>query len=531
MAEPDKISSARRMAQILAVGTLLLFVKSVFFDFINLDDPQYIENNPHVISGLTLEGIRWAFALDNTQGGFWIPMTHLSLMLDVTLFGHHAAGFHLVNVLFHMANTLLLFHLFRRLTNRFWESAWVATLFAVHPQHVEAVAWVVERKEVLAAFFGLLALWQYILYVETRRATPLPPSGSWWHNPHYLLIFPLLMCSLWSKPMWVTLPGVFLLLDWWPLDRQKQATWSHLIREKIPLLLPVLLAAGMALLRTDDPDLKHSWAVLPLSARIGNFLISLATYLRQTVWPSDLSIFYLHPYLEKTPPATLELAAGTGVMVVLTALAFMTRRTRPYLLVGWLWFLGGLVPVSGLAQSGNQGMADRFVYYPHMGLLMAMVWGGAAMLPQQRFWRRSLLALGVVATFALTVVTWRQLDTWLNSGTVWSHAVRMNQNNHYAHALLHGFYSKQKNVPPSHTHIDAALRLRPDHTDYILLKAVVFLEEGREDKFIEWVHKAEQIKPNSPNIIVMREVISTIGGDMKRAYDRLHLQDIAVPHQ
>ncbi|MBF0153516.1 MAG: hypothetical protein HQL64_07235 [Magnetococcales bacterium] len=518
MTHTEYISRERRVAQILALGILILYAKVVFFDFVSFDDAIYVTDNEKVLSGVTMEGLRWAFSL-HTKDMFWIPVTQLSLMLDASLFGSHAAGYHLVNVFFHIANALLLFYLLRRLTDRFWESAWVAALFAVHPQHVEAVAWVVERKEVLAAFFGLLTLGQYARYVDQRNQGQ--DSVFFLKNTHYLLALFLFMCSLWSKAMWVTLPAVFLLLDGWPLQRLSREKWRYLLWEKLPFLVPVGLVVGMTLWRTNDPLLKFTWEKLPLTARLGNMLVSLTAYVRQTVWPSDLAVFYPHPYLEDTPPSTLELAIGAGLLLVLSGLVVALLKTRPYLFVGWFWFLGGLVPVSGIAQSGRQGMADRFAYYPHIGLFVAVVWGVAALIPHRQSWRRLLLPVGVGVLLALMVVTWRQLDVWFNSGTVWSHAVRVTRNNSYAHCMLAGYYMETGNHTLAHAHIDEALRLRPLQVDFILSKAMFFFREGRMREFLDWVYRAEMEDPKAPNVILFKEKIILVSANLSQAYATL----------
>ncbi len=378
------------------------FVPSLDCGFVNYDDPNYVTQNPHVRAGLTPEGTLWAFSFHESN---WHPLTWLSLQLDASLGGADPRGFHRTNVLLHGANAALLFLALRALTGAFWRSAAVALLFAVHPLRVESVAWVSERKDVLSALFGLLALGAYAHYVHA------PALG------RYLAVLGLFALSLLAKPMLVTLPCLLLVLDWWPLRRIREpGSWRGLVGEKLPLL-GLAVACCVVTFRAQAADgAVRDWQAFPLSVRLGNAAVGYVAYPGKTVWPLNLAVFYPHP--GAALPAW-RVAAAALLLVALTAGAVALRRRAPYLLAGWLWYVGTLVPVIGIVQVGGQAYADRYTYFPQVGLLIAVCWGAAEL---ARGRAGDALAAGAVTAVALAALTWDQQSVWHDSAALWGHA-------------------------------------------------------------------------------------------------------------
>jgi tetratricopeptide (TPR) repeat protein len=398
----------------LALVAFTVFSPAQGNGFVNLDDPIYVVQNPEVRPGLSWRGIQWAFTTFDAAN--WHPLTWLSLQLDATWSRKpdgelDPGGFHLTSVLLHAASTALLFLALRSLTVAVWRSAAVALLFAVHPLRVESVAWVAERKDVLSVFFGLLALWAYAEYArgpDVRR---------------YLLVTAAFVASLLSKPMLVTLPFLLLVLDWWPLGRARTARdWLRLATEKLPLFALAAASSVVTYYAQKAGEAVRDLEHFSLPARAGNAACAYAAYLVKTVWPSGLSVFYPHPYYDfgsGSGRRVAEVAGSAVLLAALTAGAAAMRRRAPYLLAGWLWFLGTLVPVIGLVQVGKQAYADRYTYFPQIGLLLAVCWGVAALTrarPRVAAWAAAAAAL------ALAGVTLVQLQTWKNSRSLWEHA-------------------------------------------------------------------------------------------------------------
>ncbi len=456
---------------LLAVATAAVYWPAVGFDFVNYDDTEFVALNPHVQGGLTWANVRWAFGTG--LDGNWVPLTWLSYMLDVEWSGATAAGPHLTNILLHAANTLLVFLLFRRLTGAHWPSAVLAGLFGLHPLHVESVAWVAERKDMLSTLFFLLSLWAYLRYAQGRSRAEsrgrraesshlaLAPRPSALDYGLALIFFALgLMC----KPMVVTLPFVLLLLDYWPLRRIKlddmstrRATLPRLIGEKIPFFMLTAIAAALAIYIQHQGRAMESLASRPASLRLSNALVAYARYLGKTFWPVDLT----NPYL-LTPhlPWGQVLAAGALVMG-LSIGAILAARKYPYGLVGWLWFLGTMIPVIGLVQVGVQSMADRYTYIPLLGVFWIVVWAAAGLI---RSWQ---LPGGVVALAALLLLgtcaarTRAQLDYWQNGESLFRHAIATTKNNFVAYEGLGWTLYTQGRLDESVFYHLKALELRP----------------------------------------------------------------------
>ncbi len=407
------------IATVLLAGTILLFSRVLAYGFINYDDPRYILNNPHVRAGLAWDSIVWAFT---GRADYWHPLTWISHMLDWQLYGEAAGGHHLTSVFWHAINAILAFFVFRRLTGAEWTSALAAALFAWHPLRVESVAWITERKDVMSGTFFLLTLWAYAAYAERRRDN----RRAW---PAYALTLGLFLGGLMAKPSLVTLPAVLWLLDYWPLCRAERTSRIALAMEKIPFcVLSVAIAiVTVAMQRDSGAFTLH----LPLGARAGNAAVSVVRYVAKFFWPSDLAIIYPHPGWW---PAWQVLGAVL-LIVAVTAGAWWQRRQRPWLVVGWLWFLVMLLPSIGLVQVGPQAMADRYTYLATLGIELALLWTLRDWTSQNR-WRWILASLGVVALAGGAARTWQQEALWRDPLTLYRHATAVTVQNDVAHAYL-----------------------------------------------------------------------------------------------
>ena len=451
------------------------------FDFVNFDDADYISSNPHVRNGITLEGIRWAFVSGDSAN--WFPLTRLSHMLDCQFFGLQSGWHHLTNVFFHLAATWLLFAFLYRTTRARWPSALVAFLFALHPLHVESVAWVAERKDVLSAFFWFLALWAYGRYAER------PGPG------RYALVLAAFCGGLMAKPMIVTLPFVLLLLDVWPLRRTDTAGWGKILGEKIPLFALSAAAAATTYMVQAGSGAVRALGPVPIGLRIENALVSYVVYAAKMFWPARLAVFYPYPPAVPVWEAALCGAALAGVSVL------VARRFRacPYLAVGWAWYLGTLVPVIGLIQVGAQARADRYMYVPMAGLAIMVAWGAADLLARYPRLRPAAIAVAAAACAILTAVTWVQIGYWENSRSLFQHAVEVTEGNYLAHQNLAEELAKiPGRRPEAISHYQAALRIQPDYFDaHLHLGLVLSNTPGDLPEAISQYGAALRIEPDS----------------------------------
>ena len=417
----------------LFLGTLLVFSRAIGNDFVNYDDPVYVTENPPVQTGLTLEGIRWALTTGTAAN--WHPLTWISHMADWSVFEDDPRGHHAVSVVWHALNTVLVFLLFRRLTNAFWLSAFSAALFAWHPLRVESVAWIAERKDVLSSFFGLVALWAYVVYTQQR-------SAKW-----YWLSLGIFALGLLAKPMLVTLPVIMLLLDIWPLQRFRSAPRL----EKLPFFLLAAGSCGITL------AVQHAGGsisgVLALRARIANGFVAILGYLGKIFWPNDLSVLYPHPGF--WPVTTI--AASVLLFILVTAAALSQFRDRPWLAIGWFWFLIMLLPVLGFVQIGLHYMADRYTYLPTLGLQLAL-------LPAFAKSRRPVFVLAAVAVLSACVLrTWGQLGVWKNSFTLFDHALSVTHNNYLAYNNRGLFFDRAGRLDEAMADYRQALTIKADY--------------------------------------------------------------------
>jgi tetratricopeptide (TPR) repeat protein len=422
---PKRLTAVISLA--LAVGTFAVYWPILGHAFLNYDDPDYILGNPHVKSGLTWPGIIWAFQ-PNAYAANWHPLTWISHMMDCQFFGVQPAGHHFVNVLFHTANTLLLFVLLKNLTGAIWRSACVAALFAWHPMHVESVAWAAERKDVLSALFWMLTLLCYTRYAKSD----VPKTGQpvWHPILFYCLALLFFACGLMSKPMVVTLPFVLLLLDFWPLQRLTPSTILRLLVEKIPFFLLMFASCLMTLFA--QKDALWSSASLPLQFRIANALMSYIRYISRIFYPTKLALIY--PYPHSWPLGGV--IAAAVVLIILSAIFIFQVRRFPYLAAGWFWFLGTLVPAIGLVQVGVQAMADRYTYLPSIGIFILTVWGINDLLDSSARKTTICSFAGSAALTACLVLTRSQLGYWQNSLTIFAHTVAVTGDNYAADDCL-----------------------------------------------------------------------------------------------
>jgi len=388
----------------LVVATLLTYAGCLQNGFVNFDDDRYVVTNPHVRQGICASGIVWAFSTSYFAN--WHPLTWLSLELDTTLFGPKPSGYHATNLLLHCANTLLLFRLLSRMTGAVGASAAVAGFFAVHPLHVESVAWIAERKDVLSGLFFLLALWAYHRYV-------LSPSCQ-----RYFVILSTYAIGLTAKPMLVTLPFVLVLLDHWPLGRLRINL--RCLAEKGPLLAMSLVSCVVTYRVQQLGGAVQSAEHLSFATRLSNIPLAYVEYLAKTVWPARLAVYY--PLSHGTTPVA-EASVAAALLLTLTCAAVFSLRRRPYLSVGWLWWLGMLVPVIGIVQVGGQAYADRYMYLPMIGLLIAVVWGARELAVWSATPRWLTVGLAAALLMGCTLMTRWQVGYWHDSVSLWQHAV------------------------------------------------------------------------------------------------------------
>jgi hypothetical protein len=466
-------------------------------DFIDFDDDLYVTANNHVRSGLTWPGVKWAFTTNHAWN--YHPLVWLSHMLDCQLFGMNPAGHHLANLAYHIANTLLLFLLFRRMTGRIWPSAFLAALFALHPLHVESVAWVSERKDTISTLFWLLTMWFYVGYTQRPRFT------------RYLPVAAALALGLLAKQMLVTLPFVLVLLDYWPLRRfdlnpapgkrkrrrarraASQTSLAACLLEKLPLLAISAIAAVVILLIQSKATLVKP---TPLPYRLANALVAYVLYIGKMFWPLRLGILYPHP--GRNLPVW-QVVAAASVLLAASAAAIRLRRSCPWLIVGWLWYLGTLVPVVGLVQVGLQQIADRYTYVPLIGLFIILSWGPAQLLRRVPNARPLLAAAAALVIALLSILTWRQLSYWKDSITLFKHTVAVTSNNDILHYNLGLLLLKEDKPEQTIHHWTEAVRIKPDQPTIHKQLASLLAARGSTDRAILHYRQALMYRPNDLN--------------------------------
>jgi hypothetical protein len=469
----------------LCAINLAIYAGVVRHEFIDLDDGVYVYRNPNVSAGLTWDSVVWAFRTGYQAN--WHPVTWLSHMLDVQLFGMNAGAHHAINLLLHMLNTVLLFGLLHRMTGLLGRSAFAAALFAAHPLHVESVAWIAERKDVLSTFFWMLTLCAYVWFV--RRPRP----------GRYAAVAALFALGLMSKAMLVTLPFTLLLLDYWPLGRFEggaslTTNSLRLMSEKLPLFgLTAASSVVTFVVQKQGGTVSGLETLAPLS-RLSHAIVSYVVYLASTLWPTRLAPFY--PYSRSLPPWMT--AGSVAVLIGISALAIRARRSQPYFAVGWLWFLGTLIPVIGLVQIGQQSWADRYMYVPLIGLAIVASWGGRDMLAHASLGKAGP-ALGAAVVLALAMVARVQAGYWKDSYSLWAHAQEVTTNNYLAeHGLGTAFYSRGR-IDEAIVHETEALRIQPDYAEAHVTLALALMRIGQVSEAI--AHDREAIR-DEPELAV-----------------------------
>jgi tetratricopeptide (TPR) repeat protein len=475
MKQPHRISDHRKslMGRVrllwpilaLAAVTIAVFAPVWTFGFVSFDDPWYVSQNPNVAGGFTWQSVRWAL----TTGSFfyWHPLTWLSHLLDVQIYGMQAGGHHLTNLLLHVFSTLALFGLLRRMTGAVWRSAFVAALFAVHPLHVESVAWIAERKDVLSTLLSILTLWAYAAYVA-RRTTG-----------RYAAVLLCFAAGLMAKPMLVTLPVVLILLDIWPLRRivispGRRATGAvrstsnrvaalTVLGEKIPFFAVAIAVSVATFFVQYRVGAAGTLAQLPISFRLANGVIGYVRYIGQVVWPAGLAVFY--PYPPALPP-WWQVAGAAAALVPVTVLAVRTAGSRPYIFVGWMWYLVMLLPVIGLFQAGDRLMADRFTYMPIVGLFLIVAWGVGDLLERHARLRPVVATVALLVVAAFATIAYAQVQYWRDSETLWRRALAVTTANHRAHAALGGVLAEQGKTDEAIAEYREALRILPTQAEW-----------------------------------------------------------------
>jgi len=470
---------------VVLIGINLVYAPLMQYGFVNYDDPQYIVQNRHVTSGLTWEGIIWAFTTGHEAN--WHPLTWLSHMLDVRFYGLSAGGHHLTNVLFHVVNTVLLFWLLLQMTGAPGASMFVAALFAVHPLHVESVAWIAERKDVLSTFLGMLTLCAYVRYV--RQPRPI----------RYLTVALLFAAALMAKPMLVTLPFVLLLLDFWPLGRlvfRPKSNLAERIWEKVPLLILTGISSVVTFIVQQRGGAMVGVEVLPLVSRIANACVAYFTYTGRMFWPTRLAVLY--------PAASIGLhwwlAAALGLLA-LSVLSIWAAPRRPYIPVGWFWYVGTLVPVIGLVQVGRQALADRYTYIPLIGLFLIIAFGAVEASKAFRLRTWQLTTGGGIAIAACLWLTDAQIRNWSSSNALWEQTLKVTFRNSLAHFNLGAALEDQGRLEDAIYHYSEALRIEPGYADAHCNLASALMKSGKTDRLDE-VHshltEAIRLRPNFP---------------------------------
>lgn len=481
---------------LLAATTFVVYSQAAHNEFVNLDDPGYVYENPHVSTGVTAENLRWAFT--STEMSNWHPLTWLSHMADCGLYGLNPAGHHLTNVFLHIVNTLLLFLLLDLMTGALWPSAFVAALFALHPLHVESVAWVSERKDLLSTLFLTLTLLAYARYVK---------NPGW---KRYALVLLLFTLGLMTKPMLVSVPFVLLLLDYWPLGRVRlphgssaenengqvrtvgALSFRRLVWEKTPFFAIAVASSAITVYSQSKGGAVSSLGGIPFRIRLINSFVSYAAYIKKMVWPARLSVIYP---LDLNMPLWRAVAAA-ALLAAISFFVFGPLRRQRYLAAGWLWFLCTLVPVIGLVQVGVQSMADRYTYIPLIGLFVIVAWGSDTIAKTWRFGRIAAAAFSIAVLVSFALCARVQLSYWKNSTELFTHATTVTSGNFLAEDLLGVALARQGRIEEAVSHFRTAILIEPDYPEAYYDMGNALKTEGRTEEAMKFYREAIRIKPD-----------------------------------
>jgi tetratricopeptide (TPR) repeat protein len=472
----------------LIVASFIVYSRILNNDFVNFDDNEYITVNNHIKSGINQESIKWAFSA--VVGGNWHPLTLLSHTVDWSLFGTNASGHHLINLLLHIGSVLFLFFFLNKMTKNLWCSAFAAALFALHPLRVESVAWAAERKDVLSTFFGIASIYAYACYAENSKLSK------------YFLCLMLFALSLMAKPMLVTLPFVLLLLDYWPLRRWEEEisapikSRSHLIGrllwEKMPFIFLTIISSIVTFEIQNKGGAVTSIEHLPFLERILNAVISYVSYLGKIFRPVDLAVFY--PY--KHSFLLWQVLVSCFILIGITIFVIYAIKKLPFLFVGWFWYLGTLIPVIGLVQVGWQATADRYTYFPSIGIAIMLAWGIPFLFPREDMRKKILFPAGIACLTILAVLTWRQCGYWKNSIELWTHTLQVTKKNVMAHNNRGTAYHKLGQYQLAIEDYDKAIRMKPDYVEAYFNRGAAYGELGQYQMAIEDFNKAIRMKPD-----------------------------------
>ena len=525
---PDKINISPEKQKlivyiVLTIATLAVFWQVNKFDFIDFDDNFYVTENSHVWSGLTLDGVLYAFTTKYTN--LWNPLVWLSFMFDYQLYGLNAGGYHLTNLILHILSALLLFWLFNRMTQAIWRSAFVAALFALHPLHVESVVWIAERKDVLSAFFCMLTLCLYVYYTEKPVI---------WR---YLAALFCFACALMSKPMVITLPFVMILLDYWPLGRlqsrkifMNEPKVTHALAKKgkknkaskatlaknvspphvrklseqriagiIPLWqlkekLPFFVLSPILVIITLYPANNSSVKLVTLGARIGNALVTFVTYLEKTFWPNNMALFY--PFPSQVP--AWQIFGAISLILLITAGVILMIKRLPYLSVGWFWYAITILPVIGIKQIAEYpyAMADRYHYLPSVGIAVMLAWGIPPLIKNEETRKNILFPAAIAMVIIMAVLTWQQCGYWKNSPALYSHTLEVTKDNFIMHNSFGNVLLKEGKIKEAIDHFSQAISLKPDYAPAYSNRGVAYVNLSRYQMAVEDYSNAIRFRPD-----------------------------------
>lgn len=512
MTENEKISNEKRARIFVFVGLavlcLLIYAQTFGFDFINLDDNEYVYENPFVSGGANFENFRWALTAFHSSN--WHPMTWISHQLDASFFGLNAGGHHAVNVLFHIINSILLFVVVNRLTKAFWKSAFVAAVFAVHPAHVESVAWVAERKDVLSTLFWLLTTLFYVRWTENAE-----------EKKFYWLAFLFFALGLASKPMLVTLPFTLILLDYWALERFEKWNLTEIlpfVKEKIPFFLLTVSSAVVTILAQRAGGAIQTIETISVSERLLNAVLSYAKYVGMLFYPANLGVWY--PFDKNFNP--FEIAISAVVLIAATAVCVWQIKRRKYLFVGWFWFLGTLVPVIGILQVGRQSLADRYTYVPYIGLSIAFVWLFAEVFERFKLNKNAIAAACAIVLIGLTAAAFRQTAFWQTSETIYTRSLAVTEKNFLVKNNFCQHLEKKNRLEEATAQCLGAISDEPNNPNAYNTLGTVQLKQNKFAEAKANFEKAVSLNPEYVLALANLAVVNTNAGDLEAARESLN---------